>query len=145
MTKMPLASPLIAGTVLLCSAGFASAETGRYTMTPTKDGILKLDTKTGAVSLCRSATTGWSCKSVKDTDQDRIDRIRELEQENARLRAQLDSRQLSPGPENGKKLELPSEEDVDKAMDFVERLLNRFKGMIENKKKNKEDEDGVPL
>ena len=57
----------------------------------------------------------------------------------------LDDRRLSPAPEHDGKMEMPSEEDVDKAMDFMEKLLNRFKGMVEDLKKDKKDDDGVPL
>jgi hypothetical protein len=132
---------ITAGTITLFSAG-ASAETGRYTMTPTKDGVLKLDTRTGAVSLCSRSSGDWSCKSV---DSDGQDRIRQLEKENARLRARLADRHLAPGSNDGGKMEMPSEEDVDKAMDFMERLLHRFKGMVEDLKKDKKEENGVPL
>ncbi len=143
--KNKIATGLIAAGAVLAASTNTLAETGRYTMTPTKDGILKLDTKTGLVSLCHRSSSGWSCESVDDNESGLRDRLRRLEKENARLRAQLETRRLGPDSNNGGKIEIPSEEDVDKAMDFMERLLNRFKGMVEELKKEKKDEDGVPL
>ncbi len=138
---------ILATVIAMASSSVSHAETGRYTMTPTKDGVLKLDTKTGAVSLCRSVSTGWSCKSVDESNNGLRDQLRQLEKENARLRARLDNQHLSPDGQGGRKIEMPSEEDVDKAMDFMEKLLGRFKGMVEDLKKDKKnsDEDGVPL
>ncbi len=130
---------------LIATTQFASAETGRYTMTPTKDGILKLDTKTGSVALCSRSTGSWACKSVDGNDQGAQNRVMQLEKENARLRARLEQRSLAPAPEHDGKMEMPSEEDVDKAMDFMEKLLGRFKGMVEDLKKDKKEDDGVPL
>ena len=145
MTKIQLISTiLIAGSVFAASS-IAQAETGRYSMTQTKDGILRLDTKTGAVSLCARSSGGWKCQGVEGDNGSLQDRVRHLEQENDRLRAQLDAAKLAPAPRDSGKLTAPSEEDVDKAMDFMERLLNRFKGMAEDLKKDKKSEDGVPL
>jgi hypothetical protein len=155
MTRLPLTMALamalsLSGLALL--SGALRAETGRYTMTPTPDGVLKLDTRTGAVSLCKRSQGAWSCASVDNNESELLARIERLERENERLRARLREARKRPlpplaeGKKEGGKLELPSEEDVDKAMDFVERLLKRFKGMVEDlKKNNKEDEDGVPL
>ncbi len=134
----------IAGT-LIGGASIAQAETGRYSMTQTKDGILRLDTKTGAVSLCGRSSGSWKCQGVDGQNQSLHDKVRRLEQENDSLRAQLDAARLAPGPGDGGKLEVPTEEDVDKAMDFMEKLLHRFKGMVEDLKKEKKSEEGVPL
>jgi hypothetical protein len=145
MAKIQLASFIVAAGAILVTSTSTFAQNGRYTMTPTKDGVLKLDTKTGAVSLCNRSSGNWACNSVDDNEGDLKDRIRRLEKENMRLRARLEDRQLAPAPNEDGKLEIPSEADVDKAMDFMERLLHRFKGMVEDLKKNKDEEDGVPL
>ncbi len=142
--KQTVLTIMVAGTLFVFSDP-ASAENGRYTMTPTKDGILKLDTRTGAVSLCSRSPKGWSCNSVDSNDRNSRSRIRELEEENAQLRAQLKEAQRGAMPGEGGKIDIPSEEDVDKAMDFMERLLHRFKGMVEDLKKEKKQDEEVPL
>ena len=145
MAKVQLISFLVIGGSLLLGPSIASAETGRYSMTPTKDGILRLDTKSGAVSLCSRSTGSWKCQGLEGENGSQEQRIKRLEQENDRLRSQLEAAKLGPAPQNDGKIEMPSEEDVDKAMDFMEKLLNRFKGMVEDLKKDKKEEDGVPL
>lgn len=117
--------------------------TGRYTMTPVDDGFLRLDTVTGAVSLCQKADAGWRCQSVED------DQLA-LRQENEKLRAEnkaLRERALL-APDSGlapgqkKKLELPSQEDVDKAIDFLDHVLRKFREMLRNQSP---DNDGAEL
>ena len=145
MTKIQLISSIFVASIVFMSVSVAHAETGRYSMTPTKDGILRLDTKTGAVALCSQSSGKLKCQGIDGENGSLQERVRRLEQENDRLRAQLDAARLSPAPGDSGKLEVPSEEDVDKAMDFMEKLLNRFKGMVEDLKKDKNSEDGVPL
>ncbi len=145
MTKVQLiSSTFIAGSFLVV-ASIAQAETGRYSMTPTKDGILRLDTKTGEVALCAHVSGRLKCQGVEGESSSLQEKLRRLEQENDSLRAELDAARLAPAPGNSGKLEVPTEEDVDKAMDFMEKLLHRFKGMVEDLKKDKKHEEGVPL
>ena len=145
MAKIQLISYLLIAGSLLVGSSIASAETGRYSMTPTKDGILRLDTKSGTVSLCSRSTGSWKCQGIEGESGSQEQKLRRLEQENDRLRSQLEATKLGPAPRDGGKIEMPSEEDVDKAMDFMEKLLNRFKGMVEDLKKDKKEDDGVPL
>jgi hypothetical protein len=41
-------------------------EKGRYALSPVADGVVRLDTRTGAVSTCSNSGTGWACYSVPD-------------------------------------------------------------------------------
>ena len=41
-------------------------EKGRYTMSPITDGVIRLDTRTGAVSTCNTGDAGWACRVVPD-------------------------------------------------------------------------------
>jgi hypothetical protein len=42
-------------------------ENGRYTLSPNADGVvLRLDTRTGAVSTCSNAGAGWACYAAPD-------------------------------------------------------------------------------
>jgi septal ring factor EnvC (AmiA/AmiB activator) len=42
------------------------AENGRYALSPVTDGVLRLDTRTGAVSACSNSAAGWACYAVPD-------------------------------------------------------------------------------
>lgn len=97
------------------------AEAGRYTMTPTPEGFVRLDTRTGAVALCTTAGGVASCRGApeeRDALQNEVDR---LTRENAELKTRLAAAPKRPGG-----LELPKEEDVDKALNFAEKFMRRL-------------------
>ena len=56
-------STLVVLAACLCGAGQAIAgsmpetENGRYALSPAGDGVLRLDTRTGAVSTCTNSNT----------------------------------------------------------------------------------------
>jgi len=135
--------------ILLWFAGSSGAkaesrpdtENGRYTLSQTADGFIRLDTRTGAVSTCRSNGKGWSCYAVPDERKAMDDEIGRLQAENERLRAQLASRgpdtddTTGDAPKSGtpkadgeRRLEipLPSDHDIDRVMAFVERVWQRL-------------------
>src|SRR5260370_22592862 len=42
------------------------SENGRYALSPITDGVIRLDTRTGAVSTCTNTGMGWACYTVPD-------------------------------------------------------------------------------
>jgi hypothetical protein len=99
-------------------------ENGRYSMSPVADGMLRLDTRTGQVSLCRQKTDGWTCEATAD------DRAA-YEKEIARLQDKVAGLEAELGRRPGVDLKLPSEAEVDRVMKFFESVFRRFIGMIE--------------
>jgi len=119
------------------------SENGRYTLSPAADGMIRLDTRTGAVSNCNNTGAGWACHAVPDERAALDAEIGRLQAENDRLKAQLDARdqaeankadQALPKSDSLKKAEpkvaegerkieipLPSDRDMDRVMSFVER------------------------
>ena len=108
-------------------------ENGRYALSPVPDGVVRLDTRTGAVTTCSDKGNGWACTIVPDERAAYDAEIGRLLTANAALKAELAQRdsvkQASPTPDAAKpdadkerKLEipLPSERDVDRMMSFVE-------------------------
>jgi hypothetical protein len=68
-------------------------DNGRYTMSTTSDGVIRLDTRTGSISTCSNTTgMGWSCYTVPDERAAMDAEIGRLQAENERLKAQLASR-----------------------------------------------------
>lgn len=95
-----------------------ATETGRYTMSPTSNGFLRLDTRTGAVSLCVVRETGAECRAAAD------DRAA-LEEEIDRLQKRIAEFERKPNP--GSPLAgLPSREDMSKALDYAEDFMRRM-------------------
>lgn len=137
----------------------ASAQTrdapGRYTMQPVEGGFLRLDTQTGAVSTCRPGTGNLVlCQPAQEESQGLAKEIAQLRADNASLRAEvkrlndtLASVQPAPplaGPPPGEKFQLPTEEQVDGALDYVERMYKKFRDRLQNLQ-NEEKKPGTPL
>ena len=114
---------------------------GRFTMHPAEGGVLRLDTQTGAISMCKQAASGWSCALVPDDRTAMADEADRLRSENAELKIaikrleDLNGVPAPNGPDAGAGrprpgVQLPTEEDVDKAMSYVERMLKKFKDKL---------------
>lgn len=107
---------------------------GRFTMHPADGGFLRLDTQTGQMSMCQRAagTSGgaWNCSMLPD------ERVA-LERENQDLKSavkRLEDLAGVAGPrdndDKGPMAKLPTEDDVDKAMSYVQRMLKKFKEKV---------------
>ena len=148
-----LACCLASGPALAGAA--PDTENGRYALSPSGDGVLRLDTRTGAISTCNNSGAGWACYAVPDERaamdseigrlQTDIDR---LQADNEKLKAQLVEREPTvsgkiedPLPksdslkksepklaEGGRKIEipLPSDKDMDRMMSFLEQAWRRL-------------------
>jgi hypothetical protein len=141
--------------VLIVSAfvGFAPAaiaqtaapdtENGRYSFSPVTDGMLRLDTRTGAVSLCARQAAGWACNAVPDERQALENEIARLQRENGTLKKDMLARGLPlPGgvaslPPADKqrelqlKVPLPSDAEIDRVMSAFEKMWRRLIDMVQ--------------
>jgi hypothetical protein len=124
------------------------SEKGRYTLSPVPDGVIRLDTRTGAVSTCNNNGTGWACYAVPDERAALDSEIGRLQADNEKLKAELAARAPTvagkieePMPksdslkksepkiaEGERKIEipLPSDRDMDRMMSFLERAWRRL-------------------
>lgn len=113
------------------------AAPGRYTMTPAGEGMMRLDTQTGAVSRCIRDAGSWVCKSIADDRMALENEIDRLSNENRQLRAQLAERGLEAPPEakpqpDAPKSWLPDDKRVEEFMSFFEKIMRRFKQIAES-------------
>jgi hypothetical protein len=119
----------LAGSVLCLASAQAQEANGRYVMSPTTDGFLKLDTRTGDVSECRRADGGFRCTLTPDERTALQAEVDRLTQENASLRQSLAAAggtppvapQAKPAPNTG-----PSDQEFDRALTLMERFMRRF-------------------
>jgi hypothetical protein len=117
----------------VCAAADPAPETkGRYTMTPVEGGFMRLDTETGAVSLCTRKVDAWSCEPVADKSTTGGDNAR-LEAENKDLKDRIKALEESSPPTQapGGVTKLPTEKEVDEALDYVERMYKKFRDRIQ--------------
>ena len=123
----------LAGMALVAVSGPKAAESGgRYSMSPTANGVVRLDTQTGAMSLCTGTPGQWSCQDMNDSQRTLTAEIDGLRAEYKSLRDQLDQTDQALGlNDNGPgapkpKFTLPTEQDVDKAFDYLEAMAKKI-------------------
>ena len=133
-------------------------ENGRYSLQPSGDGVIRLDTRTGAVSNCSNSPSGWACYMAPDERKAMDEEIGRLQAENEKLKTQLASasagktdealpksdKQDAPKQDNpkaadgGRKIEipLPSDADMDRVISFLERAWQRLVDMANRMQKD---------
>lgn len=121
-----LASPALAQTADTAKI-LADNENGRFSMSPVADGVMRLDSRTGQISLCRKRNESWTCEAVADDRAAYEKEIGRLQDKVTKLEAEL-----GRGPGAKETLKLPNDADVDRMMKFFENILRRFKSMIDN-------------
>ena len=126
--------------VPLAHAQTSESEDSRYQFNRVEDGYLRLDLRTGQVSLCSRRPVGWACATIADDRAAFDGEIARLQGENAALKKDLMARNLplpgtvKPEPPAAKpeepRLDLPSDADLNKVMTFVEKVWRRLVDMI---------------
>jgi hypothetical protein len=109
---------------------------GRFTLHRTDEGYLRLDGRSGQVSLCLKRAAGWECQAVPDERAALEGEIARLQANNAQLKRELLTRNL-PLPGGGRpdapgheELQLPSDAELNRVMTFVEKVWKRMVEMI---------------
>jgi predicted PhzF superfamily epimerase YddE/YHI9 len=118
------------------------SENGRYTLSPVKDGVVRLDTRSGTVSTCTDKGNGWACYTVPDERAAFDTEIGRLQKENEALKAQLAARgDAGSKSTDTRKIEipLPSDRDIDRVMSTMERAWRR---LVEMAGRWQQDPDG---
>jgi hypothetical protein len=148
----------LGGIAAVAAPPMPDAENGRYVLSPVADGVIRLDTRTGAVSTCSNSGTGWACYAVPDERAALDAEIGRLEADNEKLKAQLAEREpvvtgkideplpktdslKKPEPkvaEGERKIEipLPSDRDMDRMMSFLEQAWQRLVEMANRMQKD---------
>jgi hypothetical protein len=157
---------IVLAALALCFGGAGGAvaesmpdtENGRYALSPVTDGVIRLDTRTGAVSTCSKDGNGWACYTVPDERAALDAEIGRLQADNEKLKGQLASREPTvtgkideplpksdplkkPEPKIGegeRKIEipLPSDRDMDRMMSFLEQAWRRLLDMANRVQKD---------
>jgi hypothetical protein len=163
-SRLKFSTVFAAAMICIGGIGAAAAQTmpdtdnGRYALSPVADGVIRLDTRTGAVSTCSNTGTGWACYTVPDERQALDTEIGRLQADNEKLKAELAAREPTvsgkideplpktdqlkkPEPkvaEGQRKIEipLPSDRDMDRMMSFLEQAWRRLVEMANRMQKD---------
>jgi hypothetical protein len=131
---------IVAFVSALAVPGFAQdrpdSADGRFTLHRTDEGYLRLDGRSGQVSLCLKRSAGWECQAVPDERSALEGEIARLQADNAQLKRELLAHNL-PLPGGGRpdasgrqELQLPSDAELNQMMTFIEKVWKRMVEMI---------------
>lgn len=119
--------PLICTLAVASLLGFSSAnaqENGRYRLEGTETGYVRLDTRTGALSVCNEQQGQLICKMATEDREayendivDLQDRVKKLEDKLAAVDA---------GTASATPSKLPSEAEFEQSLGLMERFMRRF-------------------
>lgn len=149
--------------VVLCAAGtgatvagLAHAQAGppdatdhRYSYNRVDEGYLRLDMRTGQVSLCSRDATGWACRLVPDDRSALETELERLQRENGQLKKALLDRGLPlPGGAKGGATDAAPprpphdltphpghptpDAEIERALSFIEKIWRRLVEMMMN-------------
>jgi len=118
----------------------ADGDDARYSFSRADDGYLRLDGRTGQVSLCTRRAVGWACQAVADERAALEAEIARLQGENVALKKEFIAHNLplpgatKPEPPAAKpeepRLQLPNDAELNKVMTFIEKVWRRLVEMI---------------
>lgn len=111
--------------LLPLSASAQQAQTNRFQLQRTETGIVRLDTETGAMTLCRDENGTLACRMQPD---ERAAYEQELDRLAKRVTA-LEER-LSNIPPDALPKTLPSDAEVDRSLSIMEKFMRRFMAIV---------------
>ena len=153
---------VVAGSIALAQPTAPEGGDTRFTFHRADEGYLRLDGRTGQVSMCDRPTSGWQCRLVPDERAALEREITRLQDDNAALKKELLNRSLplpgdlhqnSPAPQasapeasppksspapksNGQRPQFPDDEEINRVMVAIEKVWRRMVEMIVSAQKD---------
>jgi len=154
MTRLTLA--VLAAGFVLAGAALAldvsqsappGADDSRYTFHRVGDNFVRLDGRTGYVSVCGREASGWACRTVPDERAALEETIGRLQGDNAALKKELLAKGMAlpsgvkadppAAKETGKdkpadspSVKVPSDADMERVLGFIEKVWRRLVEMM---------------
>lgn len=125
---------LVSTLVFLPAASFGDEpQAGRYQLKEMGEGVVRLDTVTGALAFCKDDGGTPSCTGLESASHPAEADIKALEARVSTLEKQV--AELKDNPTG-----LPSDEEVDRSLSIMQKFMRGFFGMVhEFERKNNED------
>lgn len=124
--------PLIVAATFLAGSAHAEGE-GRYRMDKTEGGFVRLDTMTGEVSLCREQDGQIVCRMAAD-ERAAFEKELDLLTKRVEVLEKGGATALSDA-----KPALPTDEEIDRTMSIMEKMMQRFMGIVKNLEDGEEE------
>ena len=130
---MRIRSLALAFVLFAASPCYAGEDPGRYIMTTVGDSVWRLDSATGAMSVCGQKLDHWACESVADDSLALKAEVDRLTRENGKLKdklAKAEEKEAEAGP-------LPANPStqfpglaLDEMSDFVNKMIRSLQDLV---------------
>jgi hypothetical protein len=121
-------------------SGASVAEQERFRLERTADGYVRMDTRTGELSMCKQSGGELVCRLAADERtamQDQIERL-QADVENLKDRVgRLEDSLAARGDRS-----LPTEEEFDRSLSYMERFFRSFMGIVKDFERDEEASPG---
>lgn len=137
MTSRFLAAGLLTLAPFLAFAGEAPA--GRYQLQPVEGGVVRLDTATGEMTLCKADAGKLACAPSGSATTATAPAAADL----AALKARVDAleRQLAGGSKGS---DLPTDAEIDRSLSIMEKFMRRFMGIAKDLDQQNQGSNALP-
>ncbi len=139
MSRHLCSTVVLAGMVMASAAPVAAlaqeASQNRFRLEKTESGFVRLDTQSGALTMCRDEGGALTCRMAAD---ERAAYEKELDLLEKRVTA-LEKQQGTAAARTG----VPSEDEIETSLSIMERFMRRFFGLVQEFKEE-EQQQGMP-
>ena len=133
MPTLPTTLFLLLATGVAAPAIAQDADMARFALEKTDGGFVRLDRKTGALTLCQEKDGTLTCRMAADERAAYEEDLGRLEK-----RVEALERSLATGRPLAKGEPLPSDEEVERSIGIMERFMRSFFGLVEEFKQKEE-------
>lgn len=114
----------------LCTMPAAAQQSDRYTLEKTESGYIRMDRRSGEMSICEERSGQLVCKLAADERLARDDEIERLQTELDALEKRVAALEGTARTALG--ADLPDEQTFDRALGLMERFFRRFMGIVKD-------------
>ncbi len=115
--------------ILSMTANAMAQEAERFRLERTEEGYVRMDTQTGAMSICRERSGQLVCAPAADERTAYEEDIAALQDRLEALEERVEALE-SASPEAAS--DLPSEEEFEQTLGLMERFFRRFMGIVKD-------------
>lgn len=140
MTRFAILTASVLALPIAAAAYAQEPGSSRYTLERTGNGFVRLDTRTGEMSICTEKTGQLVCRLAADERRAFEESLSDLSARVEALENRLDA--LAPAEQDSG---IPDEAELDRALNAMEKMMRRFFGMVEELEKEFDDKPKIPL
>ncbi len=136
----PLVLAFAAALLVTSAAAQAVKQDGRHVLIVVDDGYIRLDTASGEIARCTGEPDKLTCRLAADERRAYLDEIERLEGRIDLLEGRIAQLEDRAEKQPGSTMRLPSDDEIDRALDTTDEIFRRFFGLVRELKRDLEQD-----